>query len=182
MATSIWVHFGSLAASRHQAVTGTHVDFSLVRFSRIQMRAISLRFHKLLFSYRWWENYFFLNNCYFSPGAIELKFPPARLVSSSWRISLVCFHYSDVIMSPMASHISGVSHVLLSLLFRRKSKKTSKLRVTDLCERNPPVTGRIPSQRASNAWNVSIWWRRHVRLSPGPSIHLDPLVYVTWIS
>ena len=30
---------------------------------------------------------------------------------------------------------------LLNRLFRRKSKKTSKLHVTGLCERNPPVTG-----------------------------------------
>ena len=50
---------------------------------------------------------------------------------------------------------------LLNRLFRRISKKTSKLRVTGLCEGNPPVTGGFPSQRASNAENVSIWWRHH---------------------
>ena len=47
---------------------------------------------------------------------------------------------------------------LLNCLFRRRSKKTSKLRVTGLCERNSPVIGEFPSQRASNAENVSIWW------------------------
>ena len=36
----------------------------------------------------------------------------------------------------------------------------SKLRVTGLCEGNPPVTGGFPSQTASNAENVSIWWHR----------------------
>ena len=36
-------------------------------------------------------------------------------------------------------------------LFRRKSKKTSKLRVTGLCEGNSPVTGEFPAKRASNA-------------------------------
>ena len=46
-------------------------------------------------------------------------------------------------------------------LFRSRSKKTSKLRFTGLCEGNPPVTGGLPSQRASNAENVSIWWRHH---------------------
>ena len=51
---------------------------------------------------------------------------------------------------------------LLNLMFRRRSKKTSNLRVTDLCEGNPPVTGEFPSQRASNAEHVSIWWRHHV--------------------
>ena len=47
---------------------------------------------------------------------------------------------------------------LLGRLFRRRSKKTSKLRVTGLCERNPQVSGGFPSQRSSNAENVSIWW------------------------
>ena len=44
-------------------------------------------------------------------------------------------------------------------LFRRESKKTSKLRVTGLCAGNSPVTGEFPAQMASNAENVSIWWR-----------------------
>ena len=52
---------------------------------------------------------------------------------------------------------------LLNHMFRRRSKKISKLRVTGLCEGNPPVTGGFPSQGASNAENVSIWWRVHVR-------------------
>ena len=50
---------------------------------------------------------------------------------------------------------------LLNRLFRRRSKKTSKLRVTGLCEENSPVTGEFPAQRASNAENDSIWWRHH---------------------
>ena len=51
---------------------------------------------------------------------------------------------------------------LLNRLFRRRSKKTSKLRVTGLCGGNSPGTGEFPAQRASNAENVSIWWRHHV--------------------
>ena len=50
---------------------------------------------------------------------------------------------------------------LLNRLFRRRSKKTSKLRVIGLCAANSPVTGEFPAQRASNAENVSIWWRHH---------------------
>ena len=50
---------------------------------------------------------------------------------------------------------------LLNRLFRRTSKKTSKLRVIGLCEGNSPVTGEFPAQRASNAENYSIWWRHH---------------------
>ena len=43
---------------------------------------------------------------------------------------------------------------LLKRLFSRKSKKTTKLRVTGLCEGNPPLTGGFPSQKTSNAENV----------------------------
>ena len=51
---------------------------------------------------------------------------------------------------------------LLHHVFRRRSKKTSKLRVTGLCEGNPPETGEIPAQKANNAENAgSIWWRHH---------------------
>ena len=50
---------------------------------------------------------------------------------------------------------------LLNGLFRRRSKLTSKLRVTGLCAGNSPVTGEFPAQKASNAENVSNWWRHH---------------------
>ena len=50
---------------------------------------------------------------------------------------------------------------LLNRLFRRKSKKTSKLRVTGLCVGNSPGTGEFPAQMVSYAENVSIWWRHH---------------------
>ena len=47
---------------------------------------------------------------------------------------------------------------LLNRLFRRRSKKTSKLRVTDLCAGNSPGTDGFSAQMVSNADNVSIWW------------------------
>ena len=64
------------------------------------------------------------------------------------------------------SECNGVSNhqphdCLLNRLFRRRSKKTSKLRATGLCAGNSPVTGEFPAQMASNAENVSIWWRHH---------------------
>ena len=60
----------------------------------------------------------------------------------------------------------GVSnHLGINCLFNRfcrsRSMKASKLRVTGLYERNPPVTGGFPSQRASYTENVSIWWHHH---------------------
>ena len=51
---------------------------------------------------------------------------------------------------------------LLNRLFRRRPKKTSKLRVTGLCVRNSPLTGEFPAQRASYAEFFSIWWRHHI--------------------
>ena len=42
-------------------------------------------------------------------------------------------------------------HCLLDRLFRRRSKKTSKLRVTGVCVGNSPGTGEFPAQMASNA-------------------------------
>ena len=59
---------------------------------------------------------------------------------------------------------------LFNRLFKRRSKKKAKLRATVLCEGNPSVTRGFPSQRASNAENVSIWWRHH------ETICLMPLV------
>ena len=56
---------------------------------------------------------------------------------------------------------------LLKRLFRRRSKKTSKLRVIGLCVGNSPATGEFPSQRASYAENVSISWRHHELPSRG---------------
>ena len=50
---------------------------------------------------------------------------------------------------------------LLNRLYRRRSKKTSKLRATGLCAANSPVTCEFPAPSASNAENVSIWWRHH---------------------
>ena len=57
-------------------------------------------------------------------------------------------HYSDIIMSTMASQITGLT-IVYSTVYSG---------VTALCEGNSPV----PTQRASNAGNVSIRWRNHV--------------------
>ena len=56
----------------------------------------------------------------------------------------------------------------LKRLFRRRSKKPLKLCVTGLCAWNSPVIGEFPTQRTSNAKNVSIWWRHHCEIR---SIH-----------
>ena len=50
---------------------------------------------------------------------------------------------------------------LLNRPSRPRSKKISKLSVTGLFAGNSPETVEFPAQMASNAENVSIWWRHH---------------------
>ena len=60
---------------------------------------------------------------------------------------------------------------LLNRLFRRRSRKTLELHVTGLFMGNSPVTGEFPTHMTSNAENVSIWWRHHVRHAECTCIH-----------
>ena len=85
---------------------------------------------------------------------------PQRETQSGWSLELpLLWRYNG--------HGSVSNHqphdCLLNRLFRRRSKKTSKLRVTGLCVGNSPVTGEFPAQMASNAENASIWWRHHAK-------------------
>ena len=68
-------------------------------------------------------------------------------------------HYNDVKMSTMASQITSLT-IACSTVYS-STKKTSKLRVTGLCAGNSLLTGEFPAQMASNAKNVSSWWRHH---------------------
>ena len=80
-----------------------------------------------------------------------LTFWGKLIISLQWR------HNGHDGVSNHQSH-----NCLLNHLFRYKTKKTSKLRITGLCAGNSPVTGEFPTQRASNKENVSIWWRHHI--------------------
>ena len=71
------------------------------------------------------------------------------------------YHYSDVIMGSLATPITSLTLVYSTVYSRRRSEKASKLRVTGLCAGNSTETGEFPSQMASIAENVSIWWRHH---------------------
>ena len=61
-------------------------------------------------------------------------------------------------MGAIASQITILTIVYLTV-YSSVDKKKSKLRVTGLCAGNSQVTGEFPAQLASNAENVSIWWR-----------------------
>ena len=77
--------------------------------------------------------------------------PRLHLCSLQW-----CHHVRDVISNHQPHDC------LLNRLFRRRSKKTSKLHINGLCVGNSPVTGEFPTQRANNTENISFWWRHHV--------------------
>ena len=92
----------------------------------------------------------------------------------SFRItSLIWRYHSPVTVKQFSlqwrhNERNGVSNhrrldYLLNRFFKHRSNKTSKLRVTGLCEGNSPVTGEVPTQSASDAENVSIWWRHQVK-------------------
>ena len=67
-------------------------------------------------------------------------------------------------MKAMASQITNIS-IVCSTVGSDVDKKTSKLRVTGLCKMNSRVTCEFPAHKASNAENVSIWWRHYERYS-----------------
>ena len=70
-------------------------------------------------------------------------------------------HYDDVIMGAMASHITSLMIVYSTVYSGADQSKHQNLRVIGLCGGNSPGTGKFPAQMASNAENVSIWWRHH---------------------
>ena len=82
--------------------------------------------------------------------------PLINIISFIWK-SWLYGHNDDVIMGAMASQITSLTIVYSTVYSRRRSK----LRVTGLCVGYSLVTGEFPTQRASYAEIVSIWWRHH---------------------
>ena len=84
----------------------------------------------------------------------------------SWLLTPTCVTWLS--LQWRHNELDGVSNYrrldcLFDLLFRRRSKTTSKLGVTRLCEGSSSVTDEFPTQRISNTENVSIWWGHHAR-------------------
>ena len=100
-------------------------------------------------------------------GGIFLKHP-SRPVPYNAKTLQWCHNGRDGVSNHQPHHCS------FNRLFRCRSMKTSKLRVTGLCAGNSPVTGEFPTQVASNAENFSIWWRHHdISKWPPRYIHCD---------
>ena len=62
-------------------------------------------------------------------------------------------------MGAIASQITSLTIVYSTVYSGADQRKHQS---TSLCEENSPGTGEFPAQMASNAENVSIWWRHHV--------------------
>ena len=73
---------------------------------------------------------------------------------------------------------SPASPLFTQPFIRVQIKETSKLRVTGLCAGNSPGTGEFPAQMASNAENVSIWWRHHAVRTNSPICFINS----SWLS
>ena len=113
----------------------------------LQSKGKDTQYHVLipLWSPRWLASPFY-----------KIKTYSDALCHTRWPITLRWRHNERDSVSNHQPHVC-----LLNRLFRRRSKKTSKLRVTGLCVGNSPGTGEFPAQMASYAENVSIWWRHH---------------------
>ena len=72
-------------------------------------------------------------------------------------------HCGNVIVGTMPSQITNLTIVYSTVYSGADQRLTSKLRVTGLCVGNLPGTGEFPAQMTSNAENISISWRHHVR-------------------
>ena len=116
---------------------------------------------------------------------VTRKIPIWRVIQKCHDMNIAMFVFQRSSLSPVRNYFTDIkswgTHItlrwrhngcdsvpnhqprecLLRRLIRRTSKKTSKLRVTGLCAGNSPETGEFPAQMASNAENVSIWWRHH---------------------
>ena len=89
--------------------------------------------------------------------------------SIRWLFSFIVFnsifidHCSDLIMSSMAYQITGVS-IVYSTFVQAQIKEIIEAPRHGICEGNSPLTNEFPTQRASNAETVFIWWRHIVYL------------------
>ena len=69
-------------------------------------------------------------------------------------------------MSAVASQITSLWIVYSTVYSGADQRRHQGSASHGLCEGNSTVTGEFPAQRASNAENVSIWWRHPVLSSP----------------
>ena len=168
-----------LQSSNSYAIIDSDNDLSIVRYQVIVWTNIGLLLigaQRTRFCELW------ITAQQFSYQKINLK--TVHKMSASWLLLPLQWHHDG--RDGVSNH--QPHHFVLNGLFRRRSKEPSKLRITGLCAGNSPETGEFPAQVASNAENVSIWWRHHVATwnddskSSGKWWVTKPIFSVRWIS
>ena len=148
-----------LVTGRFPSQRANNVDIFFMAWNYMDAAWIITQITWLHFKIKWLDKSVWLNLETLVSDTIFCYF---QIFISTWS---TCFiHYLQRPLQWRHNECDGVSnhrYCLFNRLFRRRSKKASKLWVTGLFEGNPPVTGGFPSERASNAENVSIWWRHH---------------------
>ena len=64
-------------------------------------------------------------------------------------------------MGAVASQITSLTIVYSIVYSDADQRKYQRSALLAICAGNSPETGEFPAQIASNAENVSIWWRHH---------------------
>ena len=169
----LWFHYSDIIMSMMASqITGISIVYSTICSGTDQRKHQSLASLAFVRGIHWWP----VNSLHKGPVTQKMfSFDDVimLLVFRDWCIIFTCilqggFTATRAIITLHWRHNDhkGISnhqphHCLLNHLFRRRSKKTSKLRVTGLCVGNSPGTGEFPTQMASNTENVSIWLRPH---------------------
>ena len=131
---------------------------------RVQTGALSYRILNSSCSL-WWKLYRFCVLCFVYPGSRIIHNPIRmwmndEMQDGEWTLLVLerclatCFWPTLQWRVNEHDGVSNHRHLddgLLHRLFRCRSKKTCKLRVTGFCEGNSSMTGEFPAQRASNA-------------------------------
>ena len=65
-------------------------------------------------------------------------------------------------MGAMTSQITSLTSVYSTVYSGADQSKHQSSALLAICAGNSPGTGELPAQMASNAENVSIWWRHHI--------------------
>ena len=76
-------------------------------------------------------------------------------------VTLNDVHYGDVTMGTIASQITSLTFVYSTVYSDADQRKHQSSASLAFVLGNSPGTGEFPAQMASNAENVSIWWRHH---------------------
>ena len=82
-------------------------------------------------------------------------------IPTTFAVPVLRNHCVDVTMSAMASQITSLTMVYSTVLFRPRSKKKLCSASLAFVRGILAVACEFPAQRATNAENVSIWWRHH---------------------